>query len=401
METNEKILKAAEKFEKAAGEIETIKTTVDEIKSANVKRDEADKKNQDAVDQLLTDVKGIRKNGSQGASFLTLGEAIEASLNEGDNYKNIEMLVAKHKDRPKSFTVELKGFSKKDAGVITTGNVTGGTRYGQILAPGIIEAPKRKVHIRQLIPIGTAGPGNTYTYMRENGNGEGSITTVSENGEKPLIDMDLIEATVNFEVIAGRLKVTRKAMNNIPGFISFLNSKLPEKLLRAEDTQLISGDGVSPNISGILDAGNYTAATSGADILIEQLIDSIAQLEDDEERDATRIALRPVDYYGFFKNKATGSGEYDLPQNVAFVNGILYISGVPVSPTTAVPSGKYIVGDWQGGAQLLIQEGMKLEFFEQDEDNVKYNRITVRIEETVAFPIYGNDYFIVGNVPAS
>ncbi len=66
-----------------------------------------------------------------------------------------------------------------------------------------------------------------------------------------------------------------------------------------------------------------------------------------------------------------------------------------------MPVGKYIVGDWQNGAQLLIQEGMRIEFFEQDSTNVRENKITVRIEETIAFPVYGNTFFIVGNTTAS
>jgi|GEM_PF-571774 len=366
-----------------------------------VTKDEADKKNQDALDQLATDVKDI-KNGRIATPLqpVSLKSLIETALNEGDNYKNLEMLANNHKDRNKRFTIELKA-----PGDITTGNVTGGSRYGQIMAPGIIEPPKRKVHVRTLVPVGTAGPGNTYTFMRDNG-GEGDPAPTAETSTKPQFDLDLVETTVNFEWIAGWVRVTRKAMNNIPGFLSYLNSRLPEKLLRAEDRQLLVGDGTSPNISGIMDSGNFTAADTSATILVEALIDSIAQLEDEEERDATGILIRPRAYYSFFKNKASGSGEYDLPKNVTFENGVLYISGVPVYASTAMNKdaagaemNKYIVGDFAMGAQLLIQNGMRIEFFEQDGTNVRENKITVRIEESVAFPIYGNNYFIVGDDP--
>lgn len=364
---------------------------ITELKAAQVTKDEADKKNQDALDGLIAE----KKNRERSPEFKgkPLINVIEDALNEGDNFKNLEMLATNHKDRLKRFTIELK-----DAADITTANVTGGTRYGQIMAPGIIEPPKRKVHVRSLVPIGSAGPGNTYTFMRDNG-GEGDPAPVAETAQKPQFDFDLIEKTVNFEWIAGWVRVTRKSMNNIPGFLSYLNSRLPEKLLRAEDAQLLTGDGTSPNISGILDGGNFTAAADTSDIFIERLIDALAQLEDEEERDATGILIRPVDYYGFFKNKAEDSGVYDLPKNVSFVNGVLYISGVPVFASTAMPSGEYIVGDWRMGAQLLIQNAMRIEFFEQDGINVRENKITVRIEESVAFPIYGDNYFIAGDVP--
>lgn len=382
-------------------EITEVKEQVKSVIDWKVTKDEADQKNQPAFDQLIMDVKEIKENRNKNtAKPVSLQSMIESALNEGDNYKNLEMLALDHKDRNKRFTIELK-----DPGDMTTGNVDG-TRYGQVMAPGIIEPNKRKVHVRSLLPVGSAGPGNTYTFMREEGEGEGAIAPTAETGTKPQFDLDLKEATVKFEWIAGWLRVTRKAMNNIPGFLSYLNSRLPEKLLRAEDKQLLVGDGTSPNISGIMDSGNFTAADSDATILIEALIDSIAQLEDDEERNATAILLRPRAYYGFFKNKAEDSGVYDLPKNVTFVNGQLYISGVPVYASTAMSKdaagseqNKYIVGDFEMGAQLLIQNGMRIEFFEQDGTNVRENKITVRIEESVAFPIYGDNYFIVGNDP--
>lgn len=292
----------------------------------------------------------------------------------------------------KSLIIELK-----DVGDVTTSNVTGGTRYGQIMAPGIIEQPKRKVHVRDLVPVGAAGPGNTYTFMRENGDGEGAIAPTAETSTKPQIDVDLIEATVNFETIAGWLRISRKAMRNIPGMISFLQSRLPEKLLRIEDQQLLYGDGNTPNIKGITITGNHTDADMDYGQLAIRLIDAIAQLEDEEEREATGVLVRPRDYYNFFKNQASGSGEFDLPKNFVFTGNQLYISGVPVFASTALTYGDYIVGDWRMGAQLLVQEGMRLEFFEQDGTNVRENKVTVRIEETVAFPVYGDDYFIYGN----
>ena len=58
--------------------------------------------------------------------------------------------------------------------------------------------------------------------------------------------------------------------------------------------------------------------------------------------------------------------------------------------------GDYVVGAWSG-AELKIQENMRLEFFDQDGTNVRTNQTTLRIEEVVALPIYGNNYFIKGS----
>lgn len=360
----------------------TTKTT--ELEKLVTEQKERADKNQGVIDAFVVN-KDKEKTQEKGKSFESLIK--EAVMENQDN------IIKFARKETKSLILDLKV-----VGDMATTNVTG-SRWGQQFAPNIVQGPYRKTHLRDLLPIDTAGPGTTFIHMREATTGEGDAAPTAETSTKPQIDLDLVESSVNFETIAGWLRVTRKAMNNIPGFIAWLQRRLPEKLMRVEDAQLLYGNGATPNIKGISHADNHTAETSTATVLAEKIIDAISQLEDANERYATGVILRPKEYYNFFKNKASGSGEYDLPRNFTFVNGILYVSGVPVVPTTAVTDGDFFVGDWTDGAQLLIQEGMKLEFFEQDGTNVRENKITVRIEETVAFPVYGASFFIQGEVP--
>ena len=192
------------------------------------------------------------------------------------------------------------------------------------------------------------------------------------------------------------MRVTRKAMSNIPGFISYLQRRLPQKFRNVLDNQVLYGSGVTPNIKGILTAGNFTASTATITLpLIEKIISDISRLEDAFQRSANAIILRPSAYYSFFLNKSSGSGEYDLPQGVSIVNGRLFFMGIPAYASTALTGTDYIVGDLEG-AQLLTQESMRIEFFEQDGTNVRENKVTVRIEGNFALPVYGATYFIKG-----
>lgn len=290
----------------------------------------------------------------------------------------------------------------KAVGDMSTANVTGSAVWGAIARPGIIELPKRKVHMRQILNGGSVGAGTDFYFMKQNGNGEGAPAFVAEGASKPQTDEDLVESSVKIETLAVWERITKKAMNNVPGMLSFLQSRLLEKIYKAEDAAILYGDGTSPNIKGILTAGNFTASTSAATVFAEKLIDDIATLEDTHERDANIIVMRPQQYYGFFKNKASGSGEYDLPQNVIIVGGQLYINGILCVPTTALnindlttDTTDYFVADLSG-AQFLTQESLKIEFFEQDADNVTKNKVTIRAEETVALPVFGSNYFIKG-----
>ena len=262
--------------------------------------------------------------------------------------------------------------------------------------PGIIELPKRKLHIRQLLQVGGMGNKSNFDYVKEIA-GEGAPASIGEGATKPQFDLDLQEASVKAEWIAGWLRISRNMLDDVEGMTTFLGSRLPELLLRAEDTQLLSGTGTSPQLKGLMTAGNFTAATSAATIDVEQLIDAIAQLEN-SDREANGILLNPSDYYAIMKTKASGSGEYDLPYSlVTIINGQLLIAGVPVYKSTAMTVDKFLVGDWVMGANLIFREPAKLEFFYEDGTNVRENKVTVRIEERVAFPVYGNDFFIYGD----
>lgn len=361
-----------------ASEVKSMKDDL-EAKLAKV-QDHADK-----LDAKLAERVTITTSKNEEKSFAqVIGEAL---------YEATDDLAKFERKEKKELSIELKA-----VGDMSTANVTGGSRYGQIFSPEIRRNPDRKVHLDQILPGGTIGPGNTFTFMRENGVGEGNIAPVAEGALKPQFDLDLVEATVNVETIAGWMRVTRKAMNNIPGFISFLQARLPQKFRNVLDQQILYGTGTTPQIKGILTAGNFVASTAAAsEVLIEKLITDISVLEDTYERNTTDILLRPVDYYSFFKNKAAGSGEYDLPMGVTFEGGVMRLFGIPVWASTAITAPDYVVGDFEMGAQLLTQEGMRIEFFDQDGTNVRENKVTVRIEGNYALPVYGPDFFIKGS----
>lgn len=376
---NAEVKKASDAAEEVKGELETVKKEAGELKAKVIELEK----------------KGGRIAGG-GVQTKSFGEVLTSALEE----KTDDIAkMARGEKGVKSVEMELKA-----VGDILTTNVTGGSVWGANYKPGIIENANRKVHMRQVMVGGGVGAGTDYYFMKENGVGEGSIAFTAESSTKPQRDFDLVESSVKIETLAGWARVSRKAMNNIPGFASFLNNRLVESLLKAEDAGILYGDGTSPNIKGILASGNFTASTSSATVLAEKLIDDIATIDDTYERDANLILMRPQHYYGFFKNTASGSGEYDLPKNVMIVNGVLYISGVMCLPTTALninaaptpDTCDYIVGDFKNGAQFLTQESMRIEIFEQDGTNVRENKITVRIEETVALPVFGSDYFIKG-----
>jgi HK97 family phage major capsid protein len=368
-------------IEAKIGDVSDAEKTADELKTLKHDLDVTIK----ALDQLQIRIKSDRTAApSQKKSFAeVLTEGVQEN---GDKIRNMK------KGETVSFNLKAvvdmtfpTNFSTADASVA-------------FVRPGIIELPKRKLHIRQLLQGGAMGNKSTFDYVKEIA-GEGDPAPANEGAAKSQFDLDLQEISSPAEWIAGYVRISRNMLDDVTGMTSFLQSRLVEKLLRVEDEQILNGNGTRPNLSGITDAGNFTAATGGGTIDVEQLVFAIAQLEG-YDREANGILLNPADWYRIWLTKSTGSvaGLYNLPVNVITkVGDQMFIAGVPVFRSTALAVDKFIVGDWVMGANLISREAARVEFFYEDGTNVRENKVTVRIEERVALPIYGDNYFIYGD----
>ena len=364
-------------------ELETATQAVkDEFKGIKEELEGKLKDVQDHADKL--DIK-LKQKDVKERSKKSFGEQLAYEIEEKTD--DLNKFIRKES---KYFSFELKTVDD-----MSTGNVDG-TRYGELFNPNIIDGVSRKVHMDQILTGGAIGAGNTFAFMREDGVGEGNPAPVAEGAPKSQFDFDLVESSVNIETIAGWLRVTRKAMSNIPGFVSFIQRRIPERFRNVIDSQVLYGSGTLPNLKGILTTGNFIDQTTPVDKPVsEKLIDYISLFEDAYQRDANGILLRPAAFYSMFTQKST-TEEYTLPFGVTIEGGVARVLGVPIFTTTALNSTDIVVGDWANGAQLLTQEAMRVEFFAQDGDNVTTNKVTIRVEGNYALPVYGSDYFIKG-----
>lgn len=338
------------------------------------------------AENIEKQLKGKTLTPAEQLSFnQLLGKAVT------DNWTEISKL----KESNTGIKYKMPVFDTKAAGDMTiANNVLNGGAYFQTVLPGIRTLPNRKVHMRDIIPLGTMST-STLFYMRETG-GEGKLfpwEVTLPATTKPQIDLDFEGIDAPAEYIAGFLRVSKKMLDDMDAFRSYLQMRLMEMYLKAEDWQILNGNGTTPQLDGILSVATPAIQITGPNI--ERLVWSIAQLESSDYT-ADGGVVHPAMYYALALNKATGSGEYDLPGVVVVQNGQLYIAGIPMYRTTAIEMNTYIVGAWSTGAQLFIREQPTVQFFDQDANNVTTNQITVRIEGRVALAIYRAEAFVTG-----
>jgi HK97 family phage major capsid protein len=366
----------------------------DATKAADIKLDEAVKTANvriDEMDKALLEAKSENnriKMDAQSKAPVSFNQAFATAMDE--NVDNMEKFRRKE---IKTFAMELK-----TVGDMSLANITDLAAANVQMLPGIIPAAPRKLHIRQLLPTGVMTTSAVH-YLQETGS-EGSVAAWEDNsGTKSQIDYDLTEEVAPSEFIAGYLRITRKALDDISAMRSYLQSRLLEQYLDAEDNQLLNGSGVSPNLGGLIT--NAEAYAGFRTIQVEKLLDSVAQIEGNNHS-ANGILLSPEQFYALMLTKGT-TNDYTLPGGVAvnLVNGQMFISGVPIFKSTAMSDAKYLVGDWSKGAQLFVRENPIVRFFEEDGTNVRENKITVRVEGRIALPIYYTDAFVTGSLDAN
>ena len=353
--------------------VDGLKTELEELKSqvAVVK---------DAADKL--EAKNNRKtmNENQFKGFnATLGEQIE---------KNADSIAKLGRGEMKntSFIMDTKAVGNMTEAVNLTGDIP--RQY----ANQVYGLPSRKIHVRSLLPVGTISQG-LFTFPQETG-GEGAPANQTQGSAKAQVDFDISMVNAPAQVIAGYVKISRQMLDDVPAMTSFLQSRLLEKYLVAEDSQLLFGSGSGVNLQGI--TGVASAATGAATVDVEQLVQAIAQVSA-SNYSANGILINPTDWANIMNTRPTNAA-YSLPgSTVVTTDGSVTIAGIPVFQSTAIAADKFLVGDWSMGAQIMQNQGISVQFSEMDSDNFQKNLITVRVEARIAFPIYYNSAFVYGD----
>lgn len=299
--------------------------------------------------------------------------------------------------RGKSLTLEMKA-----VGDMFTTNFAGST-YANLTTDfrrGPLPLPTERIWMSDVLPSGRTNSG-TIWYPRHTG-GEGGVAPwamANPATDKPQVDFDFDSVSDPVEWLAGYVKVPRAMLEDIEWLRSFVNQNLLLSLKKAENNQILNGNGTSPQLSGIIP---QAAAYDGSYAIgVERIIDAGYGQVNEAYGNANLAILHPRDAVAIILNKASGSGEYDLPPGtIGFVNNRLTIAGMTVVQTTEMDQGSFLVGD-NTASQFITRLSPELRVFEQNEDDAKKNLIMIRIEERAALATYYPNWWVTGTLAAT
>ncbi len=264
--------------------------------------------------------------------------------------------------------------------------------------PGYKYDPTRPVHIRSLIPQGSTAS-DVVRFVKESGYSNGAAAT-AEGTTLTQSDFDMTASDANVRKIGTYFRISEEMLADTPQLTSYLSARAPEKLLEVEDTQILSGNGSAPNLSGIItDAADFDVSSGGEfyqsvdnanefDVLVAALNQlSIANYN------ADTILLNPTDFHKILLLKDS-TNAYLKDQVYAGLQP--NFMGVRVILNTAIAAGTFLVGNFGVGSQLWVRDNVNVEFFREDGTNVRDGFVTVRVSERVALTNYLPNAFVNG-----
>lgn len=290
---------------------------------------------------------------------------------------NADAIAALRKGNGVSFNIE-SGFSTKTVGDMTiSANLSGSAVATYDLSPAV--RGRRRVHFRDLVQVVPSATGIFKFYRQNSTVGEGSFGVQTEGSAKAQIDYDNTEVTVTVDMLAGFARISKQMLRDLPFMQSFLPAELQEDYYRAEDNKFI-------NTLMAQCSAYSTSATVYAEKLIEW---------------ASVLLSRDYNPNGFVTTAAnwatllsTKPSDYSIPGGVTIdAQGNVAVAGIPVIILNGMTGTKTFVGDWSK-AKIVQTEGLSVNFYEQDSDNVTKNLVTVRAEAGVALATLRTDAFL-------
>jgi HK97 family phage major capsid protein len=314
---------------------------------------------------------------------------------------------------PKSFRNTLtKAISEGAIDALKNGNArsakfeikadmtTGADFTGEVIAADRVSGykfdPTRSTHVRQLIPTGSTAS-DVVRFVKESGYSNGAGAT-AEGSTLTQSDFDMTASDANVQKIGTYFRISEEMLADTPQLTSYLSARAPEKLLEVEDTQILSGTGVSPQLSGIITdsadfaAGGFANAIESANEF-DVLTVAMNQLSLSNYQ-ANYIMINPTDFHKILLLKDSNNN-YLKDQ---WYQGLEpRINGVPVVLSTAITSDKYLIGNFSVGTQLWVRDNVSVEFFREDGTNVRDGFVTCRVMERVALTNYLPNAFVNGD----
>jgi HK97 family phage major capsid protein len=187
--------------------------------------------------------------------------------------------------------------------------------------------------------------------------------------------------------VAHWIKISKQLAADNTALAAYVNTRMRFGVDRRVETQLVAGNGTAPNISGILDSGNFTAhgygdAALGATLKKLVLIRKIMADSWAAGYPADAILLNPADWATIELDLLTVAANAVRVGVNAMGQQTLF--GVPVIQSVGMTADQVAVGAFAQAYMVYNRSGVVVEMSDSDSDNFTKNLVTIRAERRLA-----------------
>jgi HK97 family phage major capsid protein len=249
--------------------------------------------------------------------------------------------------------------------------------------PGVIPGSFQPLSVRQVlraIPVTS----NMVNSLRE-ATWVTSAAEASQGSAKKESDITFEQYNVPITTVAHWIKISNQLLADAPAVVAYIETRLRDGLAQRIDSQLINGNGASPNLSGFTDSGNFTAYTPTSDDLLVDAINRIKYTMWAAGNMPDTVIVNPADWGAMERTREganSGTYLYGMPGMNAGMNPF----GLNVVLSQYLAAGKIIVGRMSDSAVLYNRSGAVVEMGYVDKDFTN-NLITIRAEERLGLGV--------------
>ncbi|RZI62334.1 MAG: phage major capsid protein [Rubrivivax sp.] len=250
--------------------------------------------------------------------------------------------------------------------------------------PGIVAGPFRPLRLEGLFnKLPTTS--NAVDYVRENVFTNAAAET-AEGASKPESSITTTLVTEPVATIAHWIKISRQLAMDNAALAAYINTRMRYGVDLRFENQLINGNGTTPNMSGLLKAGNFTAHGYTAANLTTRFgsgytrLDLLRAIIADclvNDYPADGILLNPVDW-ATIETLKDSQGRYIIGNPNDGSEPLVWRK--PVIETNALGADQVIVASFAMAGTIYEREGVVVELSESDSDNFTKNLVTIRAE---------------------
>lgn len=242
----------------------------------------------------------------------------------------------------------------------------------------LYNSPYSPLYLRNIFPNVSTDQASVVIPQAGAIEGKADVWGRGTEAAKPEISPKYTDITVPMKWIAGMVTVNRELLLNV----KYLQSSITNTLLYSRNG-LFAAENKMITDYIVANAQDYVGSM---DIGVEMIIDAAFNQLLGNYMNPTHVLMNQADYLAYIKlNKAAGSGEYDLPNDLlrGFA-GTGFETTVQIVPVpTLEPGVAYVVSAPE--FEFISRLAPEIKVSEEHAENFAYNRVSFRVEEMAGF----------------